>query len=467
MSEVTGLSTGTASRPWFGRRRLIVAVSLVLVLLAAAAALIMVRGVNQQLDDIVRSYALRNQARVLIMQLMDAESGQRGYLLTVDPLYLEPYKAAVEGIDRTYEQLLADLADRPAQSARIEGIRTAISQKLEELSQTIALADEGRLDEAVSVVRSDSGRVVMQGLRATIDDFLAEENSALAARNDAIAAYRTGLVVALLAALAGAAILAYVLFNRTQSQVSTLSRRQLMLVDQNVELEARVRERTAESEEARALAERERQRVETLLQDTNHRIGNSLATVSSLLALQMNRSTSEDVRSALEAARVRVHAIASGHRRLRLGDDLETTRADDLLEAVLEDLRPSAPSGGAAVALEGRFEPLIIPARDATTLGIMVGELITNALKHAFPGDYKGRVVVSLVRDADGVVVLSVEDDGKGMDEDAKSSGLGATIVRQLGQQFGGDPEYSAREGGGTLVRLRLPALKLVEFSEH
>lgn len=458
MTDVTRTQSRAAWRPWWGRRRVTIAVSLALVLVAAAAALIMVRGVNQQLDDIVRTYAIRNQARILIMQLSDAESGQRGYLLTVDPLYLEPYKAAIAGLDETYEKLLGELHDRPAQYARIQGVRAAIAMKRDELERTIDLADDGRLEDAVAIVRSDEGRVVMEGLRHTIDDFIAEENAALGLRNDAIGVYRNGLVGALLAALSGAAMLAYVLFNRTQNEVSALSRLQGALRDQNVELEARVRTRTAELEEARERAERERQRVETLLQDTNHRIGNSLATVSSLLALQMNRTTSDDVRVALEAARVRVHAIASGHRRLRLGDDLETTRADELLEAVLEDLRPG-PASPSAVALNGRFEPLVIPARDATTLGIMVGELITNALKHAFPGPYKGHVTVSLARDPDGVVVLVVEDDGKGMDDSGKGSGLGATIVRQLARQFGGEPHYEARPGGGTIVRLPLPAL--------
>ena len=83
-----------------------------------------------------------------------------------------------------------------------------------------------------------------------------------------------------------------------------------------------MRERTLEAEEARRHAERERERVEALLQDTNHRIGNSLATVSSLLGLQLTRTKSDEVRKALEAAQSRVQAIASGHRRLRLGPDL-------------------------------------------------------------------------------------------------------------------------------------------------
>ncbi len=107
---------------------------------------------------------------------------------------------------------------------------------------------------------------------------------------------------------------------------------------QNEALELEVAERTRAIEEARARADAERQRVEALLQDANHRIGNSLATVSSLLALQVLRTQSDEVRTALEAARLRVHAIASAHRRLRLGSDFESASADELLRAVLDDI---------------------------------------------------------------------------------------------------------------------------------
>jgi two-component sensor histidine kinase len=266
--------------------------------------------------------------------------------------------------------------------------------------------------------------------------------------------------VAILAALASAATLAYVLFARTQQQFSNLERASSALASQNEELEEHVRQRTTEAEEARAHAERERARVETLLQDTNHRIGNSLATVSSLLGLQVTRTRSEEVRMALDAAQARVHAIASAHRRLRLGADLETINAEEFLASVLEDLRTTH-AVGRNVTFQGEFEPLLINARDATTIGIVLGELITNALKHAFPGDASGTIWAKLKKTADGIAVLTVEDDGRGIPGDgAKSeSGLGAMIIKQLARQFGGEPTYEARPEGGTRVSVSLPDL--------
>lgn len=441
-------------------RRLSIIVSLLLVLAAAASSLFLVRSVDSQLSDIGNTYEVRRQARELILALVDAETGQRGYLITQDPQYLEPYETATAALDSTYRGLIDLIRDNPAQLEQIEPLEALIARKREEMMTTITLASDNKLSEALAIVRSDSGQKVMTDLRNALRDFIAAEDVKLVDRNAAVQSYRQWLVVAILAALASAATLAYVLFTRTQQQFSSLERISSALQVQNEELEEHVRQRTAEAEEAREHAERERARVETLLQDTNHRIGNSLATVSSLLGLQVARTRSEEVRMALDAAQARVHAIASAHRRLRLGTDLETISADEFLDSVLDDLRVTH-AVGRNVDFNGTFQPLTINARDATTIGIVLGELITNALKHAFSKEAAGTIWSTFGRGADGTIVLSVEDDGKGMSPDgAKSdSGLGAMIVKQLARQFGGVATYEPRDGGGTRVTVTLPEL--------
>lgn len=445
------------------RRQVAIVLSLVLVVAAAVASLFIVQGVDLQMRDVQHTYEVRRQARELIQSIVDAETGQRGYLLTQDEAYLEPYRGAIASIDATYNKLLEMTADTPDQKLRISSVAESIEQKRSEMATTIAFADNGRLSEALSILRSDAGRALMDSIRQPLSAFIAEEDNQLIERNARVDSSRMWLVVMIIAALGGAAILTYFLFTRTQQVVSTLARTSNLLQSQNVELESRVRERTVELEEARAHAERERARVETLLQDTNHRIGNSLATVSSLLGIQVTRSRSEEVRSALEAAQSRVHAIASGHRRLRLGADLETTNAADFIAAVTEDME-STQGETRKVAFETSVEPLIINARDATTIGIIAGELVTNAMKHAFPDGASGHIWLRLVKDEQGGAVLTVEDDGRGVDGDVQSdSGLGAMIIRQLAMQFGGEAEYTARAGGGTSVRVGLPKLQIAD----
>jgi two-component sensor histidine kinase/CHASE3 domain sensor protein len=445
-----------------GRRRVAIVISLILVLLAAGSALIISRGIDSQLADISKSYDIRQQARELMAALVDAETGQRGYLLTMDQQYLAPYRTADAALDATYRGLGELVADDALRAAEVAALQELIAEKRAEMQRTITLAEDGKIGEALTEFRSNEGRAIMDQLRARIRNFVSGEDAKLTERNSNVEQPRQLLVGAIILALAGAAALAFMLFSSTQRQVSRLSRTSDELRVLNEELEEHVRARTAELEVAREYAERERARVEALLQETNHRIGNSLATVSSLLGLQVARSRSDDVRQALDAAQSRVHAIASGHRRLRLGADLETTNAAEFLEAVLEDIATTQ-TAGRDVSFEGDFEPLVINARDATTLGIVVGELVTNAMKHAFPDGRKGRIWCRLYRDRSGQPTLVVEDDGRGVDpaEVTADVGLGATIIRQLARQFGGEVAYAQREGGGTTVSVLLPKLEV------
>ena len=441
-------------------RRLAVLASLVLVVLAAVAALILVQGINRQIGDVLHTNEVRNQARELTISMSEAESGLRGYLLTGDENYLTPFRRAAESIDEQLRTLTAMTSENTRQARRVESIASEIVTKTAEMARTMDLVEAQRTVEARRLIETGMGEPMLDSVRNTLEQFIAEENQTLLERNRQIDQSRRWLVGAIIAALAGAVLLTYVLFMRTQRQVSALARSQDLLLSENEVLEAHVQDRTQALEEAREHAERERQRVEALLQDTNHRIGNSLATVSSLLGLQLMRSKSPEVKAALEAARSRVHAIASAHRRLRLGDDLETASADEFLDAVLEDIAATA-SDAKAITLTGQIDPIIIGARDATTVGILLGELVTNAIKHAFPNGRAGTITVTLKRDEAGVPTLSVVDDGAGMPEDQEpgEGGLGSVIVRQLATQFGGQPHYHRRPEGGLCVSVPLPGI--------
>jgi two-component sensor histidine kinase/CHASE3 domain sensor protein len=458
MTDIT--QTGAVGSVRFGpARRLAIVVSMLLVLGAAAASLFLVRTVDSQLVDIGNTYEVRRQARELMLALVDAETGQRGYLLTHDPSYLDPYNRAVASIDSTYRELLRLVDTNQSQRLRLDMLDPSLAAKRAEMARTIELMSAGDVANAMALLRSDEGKSLMDTIRGTLRTFIAEEDAKLIERNGQVQGYRQMLVIAILAALGAAAILAYALFTRAQQQVAKLAQRESQLILQNEELEEHIRARTIEVEEARARAERERARLETLLQDTNHRIGNSLATVSSLLGLQLARSGSDEVKTALEAAQGRVHAIASSHRRLRLGADLETTDAADFLAAVVDDLTTTVPADK-PIRIHQDFSAMVIPARDATTLGIVVSELVTNAVKHAFAPGRAGNIWIRFIQSGEGVPELRVEDDGQGLPEGGPmGTGLGAVIIKQLARQFGGAPDYGPREGGGTQVRVSLPNL--------
>lgn len=440
------------------RRRLAVFVSLLLVVFAIGAALVLVQSVNRQVDDVLHTYDVRNQARELTIALTEAESSQRGYMLTRDPSYLATYRAAADTIGARVQALVEATEDDPVQAKRVQSIVGEIHVKTAEMARSVNLVASQRDQEARTLVETGMGERLMDSVRQTLGSFIANEDQKLQDRNAWIDTYRRLLVGMIILALVAAVVLAYVLLVRTQRRMSVLSRNQDQLQIENEVLEAHVRSRTQALEEARTHAEHERERVEALLQDTNHRIGNSLATVSSLLGLQLMRSKSDEVREALDAARSRVHAIASAHRRLRLGGDLETASAEDFLGAVLDDIGANSRAPG-SVTVTGDIEPIVIGARDATTIGILVGELVTNAFKHGFPDDRHGVIAVSFKLDEQGVPTLIVADDGVGMADGAISGdgGLGSVIVKQLAMQFGGAPHYDRGAKGGVVVTVPLP----------
>lgn len=450
--------------PWSSKlnaRRLAVWVSLGLICLAAVAALMLLHSIDRQIRDIAETYAVREGARELVHALNQADASQRSYMLTGDERFVGPYEASIADIDSKVSLLVEMTENDAAQAERVRSITGDLSVKLAEMARSVELVSSQQDVEARQLNDTGIGARFMDDINLTLDDFIAEEDQKLEVRNATIDQTRIALIGALIAALAAAVILASALLTRTQRQMNVLAQRQMGLISQNEALEIEVAQRTSDIEEARAHAERERERVETLLQDTNHRIGNSLATVSSLLALQMMRSQSAEVRDALEVARQRVHAIASAHRRLRLGDDFESAHTDDFLSAVIEDIVRTQTDAD-RIAIRAEIEPIIMGARDATTLGILAGELITNALKHAFPDGRRGTIAVTLFKNEDGVPLLEIRDDGIGMPdgppEDA--SGLGSAIVRQLSGQFGGEPIYRSGPDGGLSVTIRLNTLE-------
>lgn len=442
-----------------------VIISLFLVLLTAASTVFLTRGINNQLADISNTYQLMKQADETLLLVTNMETSEGGYLLTLERSYLDLYHAAALSIDESIGHLAQMAQGNPDQEARVGEMKMLIAQIQASVGKTIRLGIEGQSGKALEELRNGNGRKLMNQLRDTGRSFMDEEDRRLVQRNERINRTRDSLTIAALAALMSAVMLGYSLFSRVQRYARELREGHTALMSENMLLEQRVGERTAELENARAIAERERQRVEVLLQDSNHRIGNSLATVSSLLSLQLREATNENARRVLIAARDRVQTIATAHRRLRLGEDMETVRADEFLQAVVEDIGLAVTSGE-RIKFETDFAPLHLNARDVTTIGIIVGELLTNAVKHAFPDEGHGIVSISFGRGGDGILELAVADNGvgrgkaKSIRRGPKQQGLGMLVIEQLCLQFGDAPHYGANGETGTRAVIRFPSLE-------
>jgi two-component sensor histidine kinase len=189
---------------------------------------------------------------------------------------------------------------------------------------------------------------------------------------------------------------------------------------------------------------------DNLLREVNHRIKNSLQLVSSLLALQARTAKNAEVRAHLAAAGLRVSAIGRAHQRLYRTNELATIDLGGYLRRLCEDIAESLSDDGAKPTLIVDATELAMPTDHAISVGLIVSELITNAIKHAY-GGANGTVEVKLhALDLDRLV-LSVADHGRGLPEGfdpSGSTGLGMKILAALIKSLHAELEFGQPAGG-------------------
>jgi two-component sensor histidine kinase len=190
---------------------------------------------------------------------------------------------------------------------------------------------------------------------------------------------------------------------------------------------------------------------EVLLREVNHRVGNSLQIIASLLHLQASSAAQDDVKAALTNAMGRVAAVAQVHRRLYTSHDLKTVLLNQYLDALLDDLRRSA-EGDKMSRLTLQALTVEIDPDRAVAIGIIVNELVMNAVKYAYP-DGAGPIHVDL-RTLGEDIVLSIADDGVGLNgkSDPRSTGMGQRIVSAMATKLEASVERDPNHAGTRIV---------------
>ncbi|WP_297506723.1 sensor histidine kinase [uncultured Caulobacter sp.] len=225
--------------------------------------------------------------------------------------------------------------------------------------------------------------------------------------------------------------------------LEALERAQGALQDANAELARLVDERTA------ALAQRD-----LLLREVYHRVKNNLQVVDGLLMMHARKIRDPAGTAAFDDVRKRVFALGLVHHQLMGSADLKTFDIGAFLSELTMHLQAGAPDN---VTLKIDCSPLKVDLDFAVPLGLLITELVTNAMKHAFPSG-GGEIAVALEGPVEGEMALRVSDTGVGLPaaaEDAKPS-LGLAIVKGLVRQLGGRIETG--EGDGVRWEARLPA---------
>ncbi|TJY71264.1 ATPase [Arthrobacter sp. CAU 1506] len=193
------------------------------------------------------------------------------------------------------------------------------------------------------------------------------------------------------------------------------------------------------------------------IREIHHRVKNNLQTVAALLRMQSRRMVSDEAKQGLEQAMRRVATIALVHETLSQG----LAQNVDFDELIGRQFRLSAevasPTQAVRTERTGEFGEL--PSEFATPLALVINELVTNAVEHGLAGRH-GTVLLTAERSRRGeeeLLTVSVEDDGVGLPDEPRREGLGLQIVRTLvTSELGGRIEWTARNGGGTCVRIDL-----------
>ena len=197
-----------------------------------------------------------------------------------------------------------------------------------------------------------------------------------------------------------------------------------------------------------------RDRAEAMLREVNHRVGNSLQLVSTFMSLQLRHLADEGARSALKEAQARIEAVAHVHRRLYTSGDMETVDMQAYLEGLVDELSKSLGPDDCSPNIVLRASAMRVTTDQAVSLGVVVTELVTNAVKYAYAPGQTGEIRVILEPDAAGRAILTVEDDGPGLgDGKPKGTGLGGKIITAMASGLRSAVEFDASHKG---VRARL-----------
>ena len=211
-----------------------------------------------------------------------------------------------------------------------------------------------------------------------------------------------------------------------------------------------------ESKRAEEIVKSSLREKELLLKEIHHRVKNNLQITSSLLRLQAAKIADAAVRQLLRESQDRIRSMALVHEMLYRSQDLARVDFPQYVRALVPQLFRSYNAGG-RVRYRVELDEIVFGVDLAVPCGLIINELVANALKHAFPGDRRGEICVRMRLEQDRYR-LSVEDDGIGFPaglDFSQTGTLGLQLVRTLTEQVGG--RLQQKVGQGTAFVIDLP----------
>jgi signal transduction histidine kinase len=414
------------------------------------------RASVRQLDQLGQMAVIRTTNLNLLRQVLDAENGQRGYLITGRPEYLKPYRATMDNIGASMKVLRDYYVEQPGQTPNFTALANLVSKKLSELETTVRLRTEGRDDAWRAVIETDIGREQMESIRQASERLVAHETAQIAVGRAEV--YQTLLLSRLgVAAMTALSVLAFFMYLRQSAALDKeRSRQQQMLQSERDLLEGQVQSRTAQLIElTRHLQNAREDERSRLARDLHDELG-ALLTAAKLDVARLKSRLSAITPEATE-------------RLVHLNDTLNNGIA--LKRRIIEDLRPSSLTNlGLVSALEILSREFaetsglqvkcdlqsvrLTPASELTVYRL-VQEALTNIAKYA-----KAKQVTIALRTVGDNAEVSVKDDGVGFDTQAtRPSTHGLLGMRYRVESEGGRMHLESVPGSGTHIRASMPVV--------
>lgn len=446
-------------------------------------------------QSVAHTLQVRNDAYRLLTLVQDAETGERGYLLTGNPVYLKPYDMGRLETPKALAELQQLLARNEIQMATLARLRTSVQAKLDDLHLTVGLKEQGQADAALKHVNTNVGNDIMQQIRTAVGQIEDEEERMQRAQSVAADANNRQLAIASIVGLLVVIALAAVSILTGRRSTAELLAAQTELRHANENLEGIVAERVAELQ----AANEEIQRFAYIVShDLRAPLVNVMGFTSELDAVR------GDIVAFLKEAEAKLPEIVTPERRMAIETDLpealgfirtSTAKMDRLINAILKlsregrrvltpqsiDLRELVEAQGESLSQqmqEADAELKVQPdlpdvVSDRLAVEQIFGNLIENAIKYLQPGR-PGRIEVT-GRVQGAYHHYAIVDNGRGIDkkdfervfelfrrsgeQDKPGEGIGLAYVRNLVRRLGGNVTVKSELGVGSTFTVTLPAV--------
>ncbi|TFW13155.1 histidine kinase [Brevundimonas intermedia] len=462
-----------------------------LLILVNATTFVMIQRTASVNQTIEHAQQMRRASRTTLISMLNAETAQRGFLLTGRSDFLQPYRDARAEMEPAVAFLDEGAIQDPTLKAPIERIHRLADLKWAEMERTVTLAQQGRIGQSIQSVRSGEGKRYMDELRVAVEDFDTIKSTRIAERSRA--SERFGVLTVTMNAIAGLLVIVLALLSAwmVRRYVSEIQGARATLDAANAGLEDKIRERTGDLMRANEEIQRFAYIVShdlraplvnvmgytSELEQAGKIVDKAIADAEKTRAVDPDvvMAIREDmpeaigfIRASTEKMDRLINAILKLSREGRRNLLPETLDMTAMAQNIANSVHHQTEASGARIEVQ----PLPEIESDRISMEQIMGNLIDNAVKY-LDVSRPGEIVVSGEDVPGGWVVYRVADNGRGIaprdherifelfrrsgKQDRSGEGLGLAFVRNSVRRIGGTIDIESELGKGSTFLLKFP----------